>query len=434
MSTIKLDGSQEAAATLATKERSLVITGGPGTGKTTTMLEILNRFDAMGISYALAAPTGKAARRMQETTGREARTIHRLLGYQMDGWAYNKNNPLPYDRILVDEFSMCDTELGADLMDALRPDAGVVFVGDAAQLPSVGPGRVLADLVESGVIPVARLSTVHRSAQESWICRNAPRVLTGEKLELDDFPDFHWVQTDNAADCQAQVVRLMKMEEYRNAQVLTPQRTTACGVDLLNPALQKALNPAEALKPEWKIGDRFFRKGDKVIQTSNDYDLNVFNGEVGYVVRFNDEAGVMVVDFGDRTVAYGKQDAMSLDLAYALTVHKSQGSEFPWVIVVVHSAHTHMLQRNLFYTAITRAKKGVVMVGDRKGLRAATEPKDPPRRNTALVSLIREALGESAPETEEQQEQEKKPPARRAAPAPIPMDPRAAAGTDDIAW
>lgn len=385
-----LDPSQEVAVQLMCSAPFCIITGGPGTGKTTCTRVALDRMDAAGESYLLAAPTGKAAKRMSEATGRESRTIHRLLGFQRKGWFYHAENLLPAAVVLIDEASMLDIELFAALTDAIGPATRLVLIGDAAQLPSVGPGRVLADLVETEVVPVARLTTVHRAAAESWICRNAPKVLVGEKLELTDFPDFRFIEADDAGGVAMEIAKLMKQEAYRDAQVLIPQRTTGCGVEAVNNLLQATLNPAEALKPEWKIGEKKLRRGDRVIQTSNNYDLAVFNGEVGIVKGFAEST--VDIDFGDRVVPYTKHDAIRLELAYALTVHKSQGSEFAWVICVVHSAHTFMLQRNLFYTAITRAKKGVIIVGNRKGLKAATDPKDPPKRNTALVERVEDIV------------------------------------------
>jgi exodeoxyribonuclease V alpha subunit len=355
--------------------------------------------DEAGETYRLASPTGKAAKRMTETTGRPATTIHRLLEWR-GVFQRNARNPIEADVVIIDEVSMLDTPLACDLLDACGPKTRIVFVGDSDQLPSVGPGRVLADLVESGEVPIARLTTVHRAAMESWVCRNAPKVLSGGPLELEDCNDFRFVECAEADDCAAGVERVL-IELKGAAQVLSPQRTTACGVKALNVRMQRVLNPASENKPEWVLGKgedaTTYRIGDRVIQTKNNYELEVFNGEVGQVVHFEAD-GLMAVDFGDRKVQYTKQSAFELDLAYALTVHKSQGSEFPWAIVVVHSAHTYMLTRNLLYTGITRAKKGVIIVGNRAGLRAAIEAKDPPKRNTKLVERMREILQpESAP-------------------------------------
>lgn len=400
--TLDLDPSQQRAVALGLSARVCVITGGPGTGKSTTLRYLLDKLDDRGSSYALAAPTGKAARRMAEATHRQAQTVHRLLGWTFKGWTHNKFNPLDVDVVIIDESSMLDVELAAAVVEALRPSARVIFVGDAQQLPSVGPGRVLADLVESDAVPVARLEHVHRAAAESWVCTNAPRVLRGEPLELGQRHDFRFYDAESAEDAAALVRRIVCEPEYQGAQVLAPQRPGACGVELLNLQLQSTLNPPrENNANEWKIGERILRLGDRVIHTQNNYTLGVFNGEVGDVAGVDPQT--LVVDYGDRVVDYTRDQASALELAYALTVHKSQGSEFAWVVCVVHSAHTYMLTRQLFYTAITRAKKGVVLVGNQQGIRAACSAKSPPKRNTTLVARMRteaEALAAHASQQE----------------------------------
>lgn len=391
---MNLDDSQQAACELIRTAHIGVVTGGPGTGKTTTLRAALDMLDAAEQTYALAAPTGKAAKRMSEATGRQARTIHRLLKFHPAyGWQHNAMNPLDVDLVVIDESSMLDVELAAVLFDAIAEGTRCILVGDANQLPSVGPGRVLADLVESEAVPVARLTTVHRAAAESWVCRNAPRVLSGEPLELDSMHDFRFFEAGSPEDA-ARIVGDVVARVVPGAQVLAPQHKGDCGVGALNSTLQAMLNPANGYE-EWKIGDTVFRRGDRVIQTVNNYKIcsldgvpGVFNGEVGEVVSIGAEG--MCVDFGDRSISYNKMAATGLDLAYALTVHKSQGSEFGWVVVVAHSTHTYMLTRQLFYTAITRAKKGVVIVGDVKGLNAARSGKEPPKRNTSLVERMLE--------------------------------------------
>lgn len=403
---MQLDPSQQLAVELATKSKFCVITGGPGTGKSTTLRAILDKFDDRGTTYALASPTGKAARRMSEATGRSASTIHRLLEWSRGAFQRDASFPLDVDVVVIDESSMLDVELAASLVDAVPDTSRIIFVGDANQLPSVGPGRVLADLVESDAVPVARLTQVHRSAETSWICRNAPRVLAGAPLELDQvFDDFRFFEVEDMGDASQLVRRIVNMPEYKGAQVLAPQRNTSCGVEALNLALQLELNPPRTGGPEWTIGDRVLRKGDRVIQTVNAYKLEstmgepgVFNGEVGTVVDIADK---LMIDFGDRKVPYTKEDSFALELAYALTVHKCQGSEFPWVVCVVHSAHSYMLTRQLFYTGITRAKVGVVLVGNRKGIEVATSTKPPPVRNTALVSRMKSYATELAREPEQ---------------------------------
>jgi exodeoxyribonuclease V alpha subunit len=393
---MNLDASQELAVALMTSTPFCVVTGGPGTGKSTTLRVALDRMDQKGELYALASPTGKAAKRMAEVTGRPACTIHRLLAYgQGRPWGFDADCPLPFDAVIIDESSMLDVELCCALVSACRPETRIILVGDANQLPSVGPGRVLADLVESGSVPVARLTTVHRAAAESWVCTNAPKVLAEQPLDLATRHDFRFVEAESAAQVAEAVTKLVT-GEFVGAQVLVPQHTTECGVAALNKALQQALNPSKGNADlEMKLGDKTFRNGDRVIQTVNAYKLDegmgVFNGEVGTITACT--SSMLTVDFGDRPVQYMKGEALGLELAYALTVHKSQGSEFPVVICVVHSSHTFMLTRPLFYTAITRAKKGVVIVGNRKGLEAALKGKDPPKRNTGLVTRMAELMG-----------------------------------------
>lgn len=396
---ISLDPIQRQAVELAcapcTAPGPAVITGGPGTGKTTTLRYALDRLDVEQRIYELAAPTGKAAKRCSEATGRPARTIHRLLEYNPNagGFQRTRTNPLDTDVVVVDETSMVDIELAGYLLDACDPRrTRVVLVGDADQLPSVGPGRVLADLVEHDLAPVVRLKTLHRSAAQSWVHVSAPLILAGETPDLHDREDFRFVEVEDAADI-AGVVRQLVTEWLpqhtggAEAQVLSPQRTGKAGIVALNCTLQDALNPARKGEPKLPRGDYELRAGDRVIQRQNNYTLDVYNGEVGDVVSVSGKGAV--VNFGDRELEYSLEQADALQLAYALTIHSSQGSEFPWVVVVCHSTHTHMLTRQLFYTAVTRAKQGVVLVGNKKGISVATSSKEPPRRNTGLVERMK---------------------------------------------
>ena len=424
MTTLSLDDSQRLAVELVRSAPVGVVTGGPGTGKTTTLRAALDVLDALpepatwpcalclergcdacegrgfelGERYLLCSPTGKAARRMQEATGRPASTVHRALQYHpQQGWRRHAERPIPSDLIVVDESSMLDVELAAALLRAVSPTrTRVVFVGDANQLPSVGPGRVFADLIDSGEVPVARLTTLHRAAAESWVCTQAPAVLAGQEPDLTRRDDFEWRRTetaDAAADAVIEVVRALPVGE--DAQILIPQRKGSCGIDAINARLQALTNPPRAAEERWAMGGFELRPRDRVIQTKNDYTLGVMNGEVGEISSLEpkrgDEAARAVVRFDDRSVVYSRAQAMALELAYALTIHRSQGSEWGTCVVVCHSSHAFMLSRSLLYTAITRAKKRVVLVGDAKGLAAALRSAADHRRNTTLAERMKEA-------------------------------------------
>lgn len=403
---ITLDPSQERAVDLICSAPFGVVTGGPGTGKSTCTRYALDRLDAAGLRYALAAPTGKASRRLFETTGRQTSTVHRLLEFspRAGGFQRNAGNPLEVDVVAVDESSMLDVELAAALLDAIDATrTRLILIGDADQLPPVGPGRVFGDLVESGDVPVARLTTLHRSAQKSWIHVSAQRILRGELPDLVRRDDFRFVQCDEAGAVlpalRTLAIDTMPREIDAVSQVLIPQRPGPAGIDAANAMLQASLNPpaADGSKPELaRAKGVVLRVGDRVIQTKNDYSLGnggVFNGELGDVVDIG--GGKVVVQYPDHgPVAYTLEQANALHLAYALTVHRFQGSEVPWAVVVVHSTHSYMLTRQLVYTAITRAKKGVVLVGNEKGLRVALSEKRPPKRNTALVERMRGELEE----------------------------------------
>jgi exodeoxyribonuclease V alpha subunit len=394
-----LDPSQLRAVDLICSARCGVVTGGPGRGKTTVLRYALDELDARSKRHELASPTGKAAKRMHQATGREARTIHRLLGFNpgAGGWGHNKDNPLDTDLVVIDESSMIDVDVGAALLAAIHARrTRLILIGDADQLPPVGPGLIFGDLVESGVAPVVRLDTLHRSAQESWIHLNAPLILDGVVPSLQTRPDFRFVEVDSAKAILPAVVQLVTKvfpnEIDADVQVLIPQHSGDAGIDAANRALQNAINPRKGDAPFLAREKQELRLGDRVIQTRNDYQLHVFNGEIGDVVEI--AAGHVLVQYeGREAVRYTLEQASSLQLAYALTVHRSQGSEFPWVIVVCHSTHTFMLTRQLVYTAVTRGKAGVILVGDRKGLDAAMVKKKPPQRNTALIERMKGKLG-----------------------------------------
>ena len=398
--TLVLDDSQRAAVRLVTAARLGVVTGGPGTGKTTSLRAALDELDQLAVErgrtrYELCAPTGKAARRMQEATGREARTIHRLLEWGMggrDGFARDAENPLETDAVVVDEASMLDGELAAALVDAIdQTRTRLILVGDVNQLPPVGPGCPFRDLIASGRIPVARLTTLHRAAAESWVCTQAPAVLAGRVPDLAERHDFTFASAPSAGHVPAEVLRAVRRLSVGDAgvdvQVLSPQHGGAAGTTELNRALQADLNPeARPGAMHWGREEHLYL-GDRVIQTRNDYDLDVMNGEIGAVVGL--DSSRLSVRFDDeRVVDYSREKAKALHLAYALTTHKSQGSEWPWVVVVVHSTHTQMLTRSLLYTAITRARQGVVIVGDQLGLERAVRNVRADDRKSSLVTRL----------------------------------------------
>lgn len=388
--TVTLDASQLRAVDLMCTARVGVITGGPGTGKTTTTRAALDRMDAAGERYLLAAPTGKAARRMSEATGRTASTIHRLLAYGLGSpWGRCAHNPLEAECVIVDESSMVDVELAAALLDAIDPETTrLIWVGDRNQLPSVGPGRVFADVIDSGRVPVAELTTLHRAAAESWVCGQAPVVLAGKRPDLTTRADFQWSPAPSA---HAAAQAALSWARQLGAQVLAPQRTTDCGTSALNRIMQAAMNPPRQGELVFKVkgGEDAveLRVGDRVIQTRNDYEIGVMNGECGVVVAVQ-PGGVLVDIEGTGEVTFTGLAAHRLQLAYALTIHKSQGSEWPWVVVLCHSSHSYMLSRALIYTAITRAKQGVVLVGDDTGLERALGNTKDSRRNTTLAARI----------------------------------------------
>jgi exodeoxyribonuclease V alpha subunit len=383
------DASQKHAIELIQRARFALITGGPGTGKTTIMGQAIAGFEPA--SVLLAAPTGKAARRMASASKREASTVHRMLGFHGDGFDHDQNNPLEAELVIVDEASMLDIQLAAALFNAIGPRTRLILIGDANQLPSVGPGRVFADLLEHDAIPQARLTKVHRST-EVWVNRNAPNVLAGKALELEPAHDFEFVEVNDAVGVPAAVREVVSRDD--RAYVLSPQRTGHAGVYRLNAELQALRNPdaltAGADAPKLRREHYTMYVDDVVIQTKNDYSRGVTNGEIGTLETIN--GGACTAIFGDARVAYTNEQAFALELAYALTIHKSQGSEYDHVVVVCHSTHTRMLTRKLLYTAITRTRRKVTLVGDRKGIGTALRTARDDKRNTSLLERLRGEL------------------------------------------
>jgi exodeoxyribonuclease V alpha subunit len=352
----------------------------------------------------LAAPTGRAARRLGESTGREAKTIHRLLEVNAETgeFARDESNPLECDLLIVDEASMIDVMLMAALVRALPPDAALLLVGDVDQLPAVGPGQVLADVIGSGAIPVVRLTEVFRQEAESRIVANAHAINEGRMPVLSHRDgDFFFFRADDSAAAAERIVdlvggRIQKRfghDPLREIQVLCPMRRGAAGVEALNAALQQRLNPhasrAEAPRIE-RLGTAF-HAGDKVMQTVNDYEKDVFNGDTGVIVEIDAETATAIVDIDGRAVTYVDDELDDLVLSYATTIHKSQGSEYPAVVIALTMQHAIMLQRNLVYTAVTRGKKLVVIVGQENALRQAVQTTSTRRRWTRLGSVLCES-------------------------------------------
>ncbi|MBR6577589.1 MAG: ATP-dependent RecD-like DNA helicase [Clostridia bacterium] len=372
----------------------LVLTGGPGTGKTTVVTAIINIYESLGLEVALAAPTGRAAKRMTEATGREAKTVHRLLEVDFgDGDKSSKrddsaplvfkrgeNNYLDEDAIIIDEASMLDTVLTASLLKAVRPGARIVFIGDADQLPSVGAGNVLCDILDSGVLPSVRLSKIFRQAEESLIVTNAHAINRGEMPRLDvKDRDFFFMPRESDAQIASTVASLCAERLPRaygdpeGIQVISPTRRGNSGTDKLNSVLQAAINPPARGKKEHKFRDTVFRTGDRVMQVRNNYELEwtrygklgmgIFNGDIGKIKDINPVEKYIEIDFDSREVFYEFTDLEDLELAYCVTVHKSQGSEYPTVVLPLGSVPPMLCTRNLLYTAVTRAQKRVIVVG-----------------------------------------------------------------------
>lgn len=398
----ELDPSQVRAVEMIREADFGILTGGPGTGKTTTLRAALDALSARQ-TVALASPTGKAARRLSEVTGHAATTIHRLLkAVPEDGrWSFghHKQCPVEADVVIIDEASMIDIELAEKLLDAIARTTRLILVGDADQLPSVGPGRFFADLIESDCFTTVRLETVHRAAAESWVCSQAPRIIRGQMPDLDKRSDFRWVERQGVSAALEALVQITHTTLPRFAgvghddiQVLTPQNVGPAGTLRLNARLQAVLNPDPTGRAlSWKVRDQQLRAGDRVIQNHNDYHRGVTNGELGRVVEVSKDE--LVIDFESGVQIYGEPaDARHVRLAYALTVHKYQGSEIPWAVVLCHSTHTRMLTRRWLYTAVTRAKQGVVLVGNLVGLESALRNTLDDQRCTGLQQLLREEV------------------------------------------
>ena len=393
---ITYDDVQQAAIHMAAESKVMVLTGGPGTGKTTTTQGIISAWKTAGLSILLAAPTGRAAKRMSEATGMETKTIHRLLGFKpTEGYKFNEENPLDGDALIVDECSMIDIILMYSLLKAIPPTMRLVLVGDIDQLPSVGAGNVLRDIIESEAIPVTRLTRIFRQAQSSRIVMNAHAINQGyfPNIQNGKDTDFFFIRAEEPQDAVPQIVNLVKNRlpkaygrPVSDVQVLTPMRRSYCGSDNLNIELQKALNP---MGVSLSFGGTLYRSGDRVMQIRNNYDKDVYNGDIGTISDVDLEENELLVSFGDKVVTYEKSELDELVLAYATTIHKSQGSEYPIVVIPVFYSFFTLLQRNLIYTAITRAKKICVLIGQVKALGYAVKNLTVEQRNTKLKERLR---------------------------------------------
>lgn len=393
----KYNNLQKEAISLAINSNLMILTGGPGTGKTTALKGIIQMFKSMNLSIGAAAPTGKASKRMSEVTGLNAKTIHRLLEYNPYlGYGYNEENPLPYDVIIIDEMSMVNVLLMSVFLKAVPPSTKLILVGDVDQLPSIGAGNILSDCIESGLIPTIRLTEIFRQDEDSEIILNAHAINNGKQIIINNkkpnnnFFVIKKYDNDSIADEIISLVtnRLPKKFNVNptDIQILSPMRKfTSVGADELNNKLQSLLNNSIN---SITVGKTIFKLGDKVMQTKNNYEKEVFNGDVGFITDMNIDEKTITVDYDDNIVIYDKTDMDELVLAYVTTIHKSQGSEYPIVIIPITKSHYNMLQRNLIYTGITRSKEICILVGQPEMINYAIGNTKYSVRNTYLKELL----------------------------------------------
>lgn len=396
----ELADKQREAVEKSLESGMTVITGGPGTGKTTVVQTIIRLAEQEGLRIFLCAPTGRAAKRLAETTQRKAKTIHRLLipdGRQgrIQVFEYNETKLLPADLVIVDEVSMLDMEMMYHLLSALKPQCRCILVGDANQLPSVGAGAVLHDIIASGQVPVVRLDTIFRQQEGGRIVTNAHLINSGRLPVVNEDPEFRFVEIEDEAQGAEKISALYNSELLETGdkfavQVLSPMYKNPCGVDNLNQLIQGRFNPPAEEKGELKGKNVIFRVGDKVMQKHNDYEKGVFNGDIGEI--FAIQKDMVYVRYPEQDVKYEGQEVDEITLAYAITVHKSQGSEYHTVIMVLVNSHAIMLQRNLFYTAVTRAKRKVILVGNKRAVQTAVQNQRTSRRFTLLIPRLQGEL------------------------------------------
>ncbi|WP_279018766.1 ATP-dependent RecD-like DNA helicase [Megasphaera elsdenii] len=396
----ELADKQREAVEKSLESGMTVITGGPGTGKTTVVQTIIRLAEQEGLRILLCAPTGRAAKRLAETTQRKAKTIHRLLipdgrRGRIQVFEYNETKLLPADLVIVDEVSMLDMEMMYHLLSALKPQCRCILVGDADQLPSVGAGAVLHDIIASGQVPVVRLDTIFRQQEGGRIVTNAHLINSGRLPVVNEDPEFRFVEIEDEAQGAEKISALYNSELLETGdkfavQVLSPMYKNPCGVDNLNQLIQGRFNPPAEEKGELKGKNVIFRVGDKVMQKHNDYEKGVFNGDIGEI--FAIQKDMVYVRYPEQDVKYEGQEVDEITLAYAITVHKSQGSEYHTVIMVLVNSHAIMLQRNLFYTAVTRAKRKVILVGSKRAVQTAVQNQRTSRRFTLLIPRLQGEL------------------------------------------
>ena len=396
---ISLAARQKDAIMQATKSKILVITGGPGTGKTTLVKSIITILNAKAIKIKLGAPTGRAAKRLSETSGLEAQTIHRLLDYKPGGgFKHNEDNPLKADLVIIDEASMIDVQLMSLLLKAIPKQSSLIIVGDVDQLPSVGPGNVLSDIINSNIIPVVRLDEIFRQASDSLIITNAHKINKGiypvTPVNNDQLSDFYFINAEKGENIFTKVIALITeripkkfgFNPLEDIQILCPMQRGGSGAQSFNIELQKVLNPPNENSLE-KYGWRF-SEGDKVMQIENNYDKEVYNGDIGFIKEINKIEQEMLIEFDERKIIYDFTDLDQVTLAYAITIHKSQGSEYPVVIIPLLMQHYVMLKRNLIYTAVTRGKKLVIILGESKALALALKERMIIKRYSKLKEML----------------------------------------------